>query len=140
MHDSSCSTGQPQIKSRSLGRGLCLLTAAAFASVLGTVAYFQSEPTRLASASYTAEVAARVASSGIVSVGEQVQATVALDQAMQKLTSIVGSVPALSRATAVVVGTSLVSMSPLGAGLMAPAVVYAATKVLIPDVVKFISL
>ena len=148
MRDSSCVAAQSRGKTSPLGRGLCLLTAVGFAAALGASAYFQSVPAPLAKASSTADVPAQVAASSIgsaaatsiASVGEQVLAKAVLDQAMQKAASIIGSAPAQTRATAVVVGTGLVAMSPLGIGLMHPAVVYTATKVLIPDVVKFVSL
>ncbi|GEM_PF-2788122 len=149
MRDTSCSAGQPQGKATSLGRGLLLLTAVGFAAALGSFAYFQSEPAHLVKAPSPADAPAQVAASSIgsvvdalsvASVGEQVLRNVDLDQPMQKVASIIGSAPAQTRATAVIVGTGLVAMSPLGAGLMHPAVVYTATKVLIPDVVKFISL
>ena len=148
MRDTSCSAEQPQGKATSLGRGLLLLTAVCFAAALGSFAYFQSEPAHLVKAPSPADAPAQVAASSIgsvtaqsiASVGEQVLRNVDLDQPMQKVASIIGSAPAQTRATAVIVGTGLVAMSPLGAGLMHPAVVYTATRVLIPDVVKFVSL
>ena len=141
MCDSSRSDMQPHGKSNRLGRGPLLLTAVGFAAVLGAVAFPRSEPAHQAAAATAPDLQAMVVAASIGAVGEQVLAEASFDQSVQKVSSIVGIPPSHTRATAVLVGTGLVvAMSPLGAGLIHPDEVFSATKVLFPDVVKFVSL
>ena len=140
MCDSTRSNINLHGKSNRLGRGLLLLTAVGFAAALSTVAIPGSEPAHQAAAT-APDLQAMVVAASIGAVGEQVLAEASFDQAVQKVSSIVGIPPSHTRATAVLVGTGLVvAMSPLGAGLIHPEEVFTATKVLFPDVVKFVSL
>ena len=140
MCESSCPTDQTHSKTSSQGRGLRLLTAIGIAAALGIAGYFQMQPTHDVAASSATEMSIQVAATRMTSSDVQIQPDVVIEQAVQKLSSIIGLAPAHTRATVVVVGTGIVAMSPLGSGVIPPAIVYAAATVLIPDVVKFVSL
>ena len=123
-------------KTTSSGRGLRLLVTAGLVATLGAVAY--SEATQ-AQIEVTAKEATQFASSFIVSPGSHAQINASFDQTMQKVASIVSSTPPNARATAVVVGGGLVALTPIVIGTMPPVIIYSAGKMLLPDVVKFIS-
>jgi hypothetical protein len=138
MCESSCSTDQTHRKSSSLG--LRLLSAVGIAAALGVAGYFQMQPTHDRAVASATETQLQVAATGMASSDVLIQPDVVIEQSVQKLSSITGLAPAHTRATVVVVGTGIVAMSPLGSGVIPPAIVYAAATALIPDVVKFVSL
>ncbi len=140
MRKSSCSTDQTHCKSSSLSSGLRLLSAVGIAAALGVAGYFQMQPTHDRAVASSSETPVQVAATGTPSSDVQIQPDAVIEQTVQKLSSITGLAPAHTRATVVVVGTGIVAMSPFGSGVIPPAIVYAAATVLIPDVVKFVSL
>lgn len=141
MCESSCSTDQTHSKSSSLGHGLRLLSAIGIAAALGVAGYFHMHPTHArAAAPATTERPLQVAATGMASSDVRIQQDAVFEQTVQTLSSITGLAPTHARTTVVVVGTGIVAMSHLGSGVITPAIVYAAASVLIPDVVKFVSL
>lgn len=132
MRESSQAFG----KSTSSGRDLLLLVAAGLLAALGVVAYSGAT---LSDIEDTARDATQFASSFITSPGSHDQINASIDQTMQKIATIVSSTPPHARATVVLVGGGLVAFSPIVIGTMPPVIVYSAAKMLLPDVIKFIS-
>lgn len=140
MRESFCSTDQKHGKASFIRRGLRLFTAVGIAAALGVAGYFQMQTTHEVASSSATEAPVQVAATGMAFSEERIQSAVVIEQTVQKLSSITGLAPAHTRATAVIVGTGIVALSPFGTGVIPPAIVYAAATVLIPDVVKFVSL
>lgn len=132
MRESTHSFSKPLLS----GRGLRFLVAAGLVAGLGTIAYSQATPSHLEAAAKAAAVAA---STTVVSNGSDAHINSSFDATMDKVASIVSSAPPHARATAVLVGGGLVTLAPMVVATLPPVIVYSATKVLFPDVVKFIS-
>lgn len=121
-----------------LGRGLRYLVAAGLVAGLGTIAYTRATPSHLEVAANAAAMAVAASTSGVPN-GPVSHPSPSFDATMEKVASIISSAPPHTRATAVLVGGGLVTLAPMVVATMPPVIAYSAAKVLIPEVVKFIS-